>query len=333
MRWTLPGPRVVANGHGVLSFFTISTLDIVCKTAFETWKFHQVKSMRIIFAGWVLLTVACAVPGAQPDPGQDLTVMTFNIRYGTADDGDHSWPFRRDLVAEIIERHAPDVLAVQEGLAFQLDELGDALEGYRKLGQHRGGGLEGEFSGLYINEGRIRVLEWGEFWLSPNSDSVASVGWDAALPRMAVWAEIETQAGGGRLRVYGTHFDHRGEQARVESARLIVRHARRGPPSIVTGDLNADESSEPFRAFLSGGYRSAYTELHPSRELGTFNGFRDPTGGRRIDHILLGQGVLALQAEILSDRIEGLFPSDHFPVVARIGLAAARSDPVSHGLR
>jgi endonuclease/exonuclease/phosphatase family metal-dependent hydrolase len=74
-------------------------------------------------------------------------------------------------------------------------------------------------------------------------------------------------------------------------------------------------------------------ELHPSTELGTFNGFDDPTGGRRIDHILLGQGVSALQAEILSDRIEGLFPSDHFPVVARIGLAATGSEPIPHGLR
>jgi endonuclease/exonuclease/phosphatase family metal-dependent hydrolase len=287
--------------------------------------------MRIIFAGWVLLTVACAGPRVQPGSGEDLRVMTFNIRYGTADDGDHSWPFRRHLVAGVIERHAPDVLAIQEGLAFQLRELGEALEGYRKLGQHRDGGLEGEFSGLYINERRIRVLEWGEFWLSPDSDSVASVGWDAALPRMAVWAEIETRAGGGRLRVYSTHFDHRGEEARLESARLIVRHAQSGPPSMVMGDLNADESSEPFRAFVLGGYRSAFTELHPSRENGTFNGFTDPTGGRRIDHILLGQGVMALEAEIVSDRIEGLFPSDHFPVVARIALG--RSEPVPHGLR
>lgn len=301
------------------------------KTPVESEKFHQVKSMRILFAGCVLVTVACAGSPRQAEPGQGLDVMTFNVRYGTADDGDHSWSFRRDLVAEIIGRHSPDVLAIQEGLAFQLDELGEALGGYRKLGQHRDGSAVGEFSGLYVDESRVRILDWGEMWLSPTPDSVASRGWDAALPRMAVWAEIETLDGAGPVRVYGTHFDHRGEQARLESARLIVRHAQGGPPSIVMGDLNADESSGPLRVLLTGGFRSAFTELHPSDELGTFNGFSDPTGGRRIDHILVGPGLVVMRATILDDRPGGLFPSDHFPVTARIKLG--RSNPVSHGLR
>ncbi|MFC1662333.1 endonuclease/exonuclease/phosphatase family protein, partial [Gemmatimonadota bacterium] len=142
--------------------------------------------------------------------------MTFNIRYGSAEDGPNSWPARRGLVGDIISRHTPDVLAIQEGLPFQLDDLGNVLNGYRKLGQHRDGGLEGEFSGLYVNEDQVRVTRWGEFWLSPTPDSVGKRGWDAALPRMAVWVDIETRPGGELVRVYGTHFDHRGQQARLE---------------------------------------------------------------------------------------------------------------------
>ncbi len=161
-------------------------------------------------------------------------------------------------------------------------------------------------------------MDWGEFWLSPTPEVVASRGWDAALHRMAVWADVVPVGTGEVVRIYGTHFDHRGEVARVESARLIAGHASdAGLPTVVMGDLNVPDESEAIRTFAELGYRSAVTTRHPDETLGTFNGFRDPTGGaRRIDHILVGSGLRAQSAAILDDRVAGLFPSDHFPVVA-----------------
>ena len=270
---------------------------------------------RLLYVGLFLIVALQACTGeAHQEP---VRLMTFSIRYGTADDGPNAWEARRALVAEIIRREDPDVLAIQEGLAFQLQELAPALEGYRKLGQHRDGGLEGEFSGLYVKEA-MQIGEWGEMWLSTTPDSVASTGWDAALPRMAVWAEISPPRSGSRLRIYGTHFDHRGVEARRESARLLVGHAEVGPPSIIMGDLNVAEDSPAFEVFLREGYRSAFSTLHPDSTLGTFNGFRDPTGGRRIDHILLGPDFEVLEAQILTDRRNGVWPSDHFPVKAMV---------------
>jgi len=273
---------------------------------------------------WILPSLLVFVLAVVPDTGPfqgtpvELTLMTFNIRYGTADDGPNSWPYRRALVADIIAREAPDLLAIQEGLAFQLDELKAALRGYRKLGQHRDGGSEGEFSGIYVKEARLRVLDWGEIWLSPAPDSVGARGWDAALPRMAVWADVAPVQGGAPIRVYGTHFDHLGETARLESARLILRHSEEAPPTIVMGDLNAGEDSAPLEAFFERGYRSAFRTLHPDSRLGTFNGFIDPLGGDRIDHILLDPRLEVLRAEILDQRSGSTWPSDHYPVVARI---------------
>ena len=43
-----------------------------------------------------------------------LKIMTFNIRYGQADDGDNSWPRRRDLVIARIRAHDPDLIGLQE---------------------------------------------------------------------------------------------------------------------------------------------------------------------------------------------------------------------------
>jgi endonuclease/exonuclease/phosphatase family metal-dependent hydrolase len=282
---------------------------------------------RALAALLPLLGLVLAGPAAA-QAASELRLMTFNIRYGTADDGDHVWRNRRDLVAEIIEREAADVVAIQEALEFQLDELAPALEGYRKLGQHRDGGAGGEFSGLYVRQDGAQIVDWGEFWLSPTPEVVASRGWDAALHRMAIWADIRLDGSTEVVRVYGTHFDHRGEIARVESARLIAGHASgAGRPTVVMGDLNAPDDSGPLRFLADLGYRSAVTTLHPSETLGTFNGFEDPLGGgRRIDHILVGPGLRPKRAAILDDRVGGLFPSDHFPVVAVVEIPPG--DPI-----
>jgi len=279
--------------------------------------------MRLSLLPVFLLSGCCAVQPAPDRPDESsaaqpssIEIMSFNIRYGTARDGEHAWPNRRELVAARIEGQQPDVLAIQEALDFQLDELASTLKGYRKLGQHREGGTRGEFSGLYVAEDRWQVLNWGEFWLSPTPDQVGVAGWDAALPRMAVWADLAPVNGGAQIRVYGTHYDHRGKLARAESSALIVAHAAEVAGAVVvTGDFNAIESSAALSPYFSNGFRSAMSELHPADSRGTFNSWSDPTGGRRIDHLLV-RGAQPTRAEILSGRVGELFPSDHDAVVA-----------------
>ena len=39
-----------------------------------------------------------------------LGLMTFNIRTASIDDGENAWPYRKALVAQVIERDAPDVV-------------------------------------------------------------------------------------------------------------------------------------------------------------------------------------------------------------------------------
>lgn len=264
----------------------------------------------------LLVAVACS-PGQGPEEG--IKLMTFNIRYASADDGPNSWTHRRPLVADIVRDASPDVLAIQEGLDFQLEDLSEILGPYKKLGQHRNGGLSGEFSGLYVREDRVEAIDWGELWLSPTPDSVGSVGWDAALPRMAVWADLRLAGTDQILRVYGTHFDHRGTQARLESARLLLRRATGGPPAVFMGDFNASEGSEPIKNLLDQGFRSAVLAHNPGTQTGTFNGFEDPTGRRRIDHIFVHPDLRIEAGEILGASGATPWPSDHFPVTARVG--------------
>lgn len=249
----------------------------------------------------------------------EFVVMTFNIRYGTADDGDDAWPHRSEHVLDVIHATAPAILGVQEALDFQIDWLAAGLPGYVRLGQGREGGSRGEHASLFVESARFEVLSSGDFWLSEQPDVEASVGWDAALTRLCTWARLRAVDSGREMTVWNTHFDHRGAQARVRSAELIAQRVRATEgPNIVLGDLNAGETSAPLDRLTAAGLRDSFRALHPDRrDVGTFHAFRGGLDGDKIDHILATPELTPLAAEILSaPASNGRWPSDHHPVTA-----------------
>ena len=71
---------------------------------------------------------ACALPAHESEA---LRVMSFNIRYGTAPDGENRWELRSESVVQAVRDFDPAVLGLQEALRFQLGRLKDAMPVYR----------------------------------------------------------------------------------------------------------------------------------------------------------------------------------------------------------
>ncbi|MBK8976157.1 MAG: endonuclease/exonuclease/phosphatase family protein [Planctomycetes bacterium] len=262
----------------------------------------------------------CPTQDGEPPP---LRVLTFNIRYGAADDGADSWRFRRDLVADVIRRHRPHVVGLQEALDFQVGYLRAELPGYGFVGQGREGGTAGEYAGVLFDRERLELLRSGDFWLSPTPAVVGSVGWDAALTRMVTWAVLRDRATDTVFRVWNTHFDHRGREARTRSGELLGARVAGSPlPDVVLGDLNAGEDSDALRALRAAGLRDTFREsAGPAPDatgVGTFHGFRGGTGGAKIDYVLIDDGFESVAAEIDRTARDGHHPSDHYPVAAAL---------------
>jgi endonuclease/exonuclease/phosphatase family metal-dependent hydrolase len=253
--------------------------------------------------------------------------MTFNLRYDTPNDSANAWPHRRDWVAALIRFHAPDAVGVQEALAHMLTELDARLPELARVGVGRADGrARGEFSAILYRRDRLELLDSGTFWLSPTPEVAGSKGWDAAIERIATWARFRDRLTGCRHLHVNTHFDHIGEQARRESARLIRRRIvalAGGLPVIVTGDLNADPASEPYRILT----RDTIDKATPLRDAmvvsreghygptSTWTAFRAIEPGRRIDYVLVSPAVRVSKHAILPDSWDGRFPSDHLPVL------------------
>ena len=117
-------------------------------------------AMRSAFWLMALLGVPTAPAMAQ----EPVTVVSFNIRYGTAQDGDHAWPNRRELVTAVIRDHAPQLVGIQEALRFQLDEIGAALPRYREVGVGRSDGkTAGEYAAILVDTTRFTIIGEGTF--------------------------------------------------------------------------------------------------------------------------------------------------------------------------
>lgn len=267
---------------------------------------------------------------ALPAPAEPLTVMSFNIRYGTANDGENAWANRRALLFDVIRHADADLIGLQEALDFQIDEILDAVPGYAVLGVGRDDGRRsGEHAAILFRASRFRVDRSGTFWFSDTPEVVASRSWGNAITRIATWARL-VDRDGGAVWHFNVHLDHQSQPSRERSTELLARRlaAREpaGEPVVVTGDFNAGEDNAAIVTLVAGPpdrpgrLVDTFRVLHPGEQtVGTFTGFRrDATGGDKIDYVFVEPATEVLSAAILRTSRDGRYPSDHFPVTATV---------------
>ncbi|GGO99027.1 endonuclease/exonuclease/phosphatase family protein [Stakelama pacifica] len=285
---------------------------------------QRVGGARVAAVAVALLAVS-APALAQTSGAADLTVMSFNVRYAS-DTGEHSWPERRPVAIATIRAAHPDVIGTQELLKRQGDDIVRALPDYRWFGIDRRGGHDDEHMGIFYRPDRLTLLRHGEFWLSDTPDKPGSMSWGVDLPRNVNWAVFETKgADAHRFLFLDTHLAHRDvdAEARQRSAAQIVARLpdmAKGMPLVLAGDMNARPDSEAYATFAE-----ALTDAREAAKVskGPDNSFHDFTGtaDRRIDYIFVrGFDVLSDTTDTFH---EGkVYPSDHFPVVAKLRFEA-----------
>jgi endonuclease/exonuclease/phosphatase family metal-dependent hydrolase len=279
-----------------------------------------------------LLVILCAAIAARAAETVPTTVVSFNIRYGTATDGPDSWEHRRYLVRVAVRELEPFIFGVQECLWDQGVELNGAFAGYRITGVGRDDGVrKGEMCLIFTRNDRYLVLDQGFFWLSETPETPGSKGWDAACPRIVTWVKLRDRwCDPDAFYCFNTHLDHMGEEARRRGAELLQRRMAEiagGLPILLMGDFNAPATSDspPYRILAEEGWRAdvplrdtfgAAASEERRRGEGTFHGFTGEPSRGRIDWILASRAFNVIDAGISRYQLDGRYPSDHFPVWA-----------------
>ncbi len=263
----------------------------------------------------LVLPVFCT---AKPAQLPELTVMSYNIRTGNADDGTNSWQFRCPASVLMIEDRKPDVVGIQEALLPQLLFIEDNCRGYDFVGVGRDDGKKkGEHMAILYNKKTVSLVKWGTFWLSETPDK-PSQGWDAAFPRSSTWAVMKSKASGKKFLFINTHLDHAGTVARQKSASLMMSKIMElnpdGLPVVLVGDFNV-EYTHPALSPVTDSMKNARKVAAITDSSATYHGWGKAS--EVIDHIFYTGFRSCTRFEtVTAPYAERKFISDHYPVEA-----------------
>lgn len=281
------------------------------------------KKEALILAALILLSPVLAVGKKGQDPAQ-IKVMSYNIRYGEAEDGTNSWQYRYPATAMMIDDQKPDVFGVQECLTFQEKFITTHFDGhqgrmsYKCVGVGRDDGKKGEKMDIFYNAKTVKLLKWGTYWLSETPDVPGSKGWDAMYPRTATWALLQDRKSGRKFYFVNTHLDHKGVEARKNSLALIVNKIAAmnpdGFPMVLTGDFNIRPDNSGLvdldKMMKSARIYAEKTDSEPS-----FNGWGK--SARVIDYIYYsGFSGCPVFKTVTKPYMDRKFISDHNPITA-----------------
>ena len=264
-----------------------------------------------------------------------MRVLSWNLwwRYGP-------WERRREAIAAVLAEATPDLCGLQEVWGGPEENLAAELAG--RLGMHwcwaaasKGGGGGGDE--LFL--GNAILSRWP---ITAQAQADLPVGDLAEERRVAVHARID--APGGALPMFTTHLTYglgrsqvRTGQARALAGFVAGHAADCVYPPVVTGDLNAEPGSDELR--LLGGLLTApavpglvlidawrYADPgDPGFTWDRRNGYlaRSVIPDSRIDYVLAGphrhgRGRVRSAGLAGTAPVDGVWPSDHFAVVAEL---------------
>lgn len=270
-----------------------------------------------------LICLLCLSSFASPAKTQsrdEVKVISYNIRFVNKKDGANIWQNRSKASPAMIKDYAPDVFGVQEALFSQLEYLDEKLPKYSFVGVGREDGKKkGETMAIFYNTRKVRLLDWGTYWLSETPDK-PSRGWDADCKRTATWTLMEMKDSGRKFFYVNTHLDHRGDVAQQKGLELIVeRIAAMNPeelPMILTGDFNVTPE-DPVLGGLNAKMLDARKTALKTDSRATFNAWGKSAS--IIDYIYYSGFSECAEYETIVRQYKGvLYISDHYPIVSRL---------------
>jgi len=273
----------------------------------------------------LIAMVAILIPtalSAKKTNDDRIKIMSYNIRYGGAEDGTNSWMYRYPLSAMMLADQKPDVIGIQEALDYQLKYLKEFVKPYKYVGKPREDGKKkGEYTAIMYNAKTVSLGSWGVFWLSETPDE-PSMGWDAACSRTATWAVMTDKKSGRKFFFVNTHLDHVGEEARKNGMDLILKKIAElntgNLPVILVGDFNVAQDNKAL-AELDKTLLSCRKNAFKSDNGITYNAWGKTKAQSQIDHIYYKGFDRCHEFSVLTKKYEGrTYISDHFPIIANM---------------
>ncbi len=292
------------------------------------------KARNLFFIlSFVLLFAGCC---QKTEEKAEISVISYNMRLSSADDGENSWQYRKEATSAMIDSLKPDLLGVQEAKQDQIEFIMSECPEYGHYGVGRDDGIsKGEHMSIFYRKDAFDLLDSFTYWLSETPD-VPSKGWDAQCRRTATVTYFEHKATKKRFFYVNTHLDHKGLEAQKKGLELIVNKIDSINPEklplILTGDFNMVSSNEAILA-LDKVMLNTRSVAPVTDTLATFNGWGEslqeaaigdnmkskPVHELIIDYIFYSpmDSTMCKEYRTITEEFASVpFISDHYPIKA-----------------
>ncbi|MDO5554500.1 MAG: endonuclease/exonuclease/phosphatase family protein [Planctomycetia bacterium] len=288
--------------------------------------------MKLKSAFFIVLLLCGVFVSPNSNAEEVFRVMSFNVLLAYDSEGEHSWDYRKEALTGQIREVSPVLFGVQEALPVQMEYLHENLADFASIGVGRDDGANsGEYSAVFYDKRRFQCLDSGTFWLSETPEE-PSYGWDAMCRRIVTWGIFETiqetdaARKGTKFLFASTHFDHKGETARQESAKMVTsRLAEKAGdlPIILVGDFNSSKDSATYRllteatAFRDTSALADDVDMSGNRTYHDFGNLK-PGEGSVIDYIFIKGNLTVPEFHVCPEKFLGRYTSDHCAIYAEL---------------
>lgn len=303
------------------------------------WALKALIGIVALFAGLVVVQQSRnSVSGSFAEkPTGALRLATWNVHYVILNQpegrwGLSGWEERKGVMSSVFGMLDADIVAFQEMESFSRGSDGSVnlardwlLENHTEFAAAAKGPWQ-NFPPTQPIFYRTRILaprDEGWFFFSDTPDRLYARGFDGATPSFASWVEFEHLESGKFFRVLNVHPDAKSRTNRRAAAKLIAERVRpwidAGESVLLAGDLNALHGSFTHRTIAEAGLnlpKVPGSTFHFGRGIHLFGA---------IDHIGGSEQVQPLgRPQVLRRAVDGVFASDHHPVVLDVVFADAR---------
>ncbi len=253
---------------------------------------------------------------------EPIRVMSANLRcINPLDTGKKSWFYRADLIIKNIENNKPSIIGFQEATKWQYAYLKDCLTDFDSVITYRDESTFSEGCPIFYRTDMYDLVDKGSFWLSETPE-VMSKDWNSKCYRICSYVILKEKSTEKEFVVFNTHLDHVSDEARINGIGVVLDKISQfgSLPSMIMGDFNAEEGSVTYEN-VTKDFLDARYQVDNAVDSCTYQNFGKELDRNRIDYFMISKtGINVKSYKVVTDTFDGVYPSDHFPLLAEFTL-------------
>ncbi len=243
-----------------------------------------------------------------------MIVATFNMKNSYSPASSKNWIKRTAATIELIRNKKLDVIGTQELTPRTKEYLEEKLNEFYFIGDARGSaGISDEYNSILLRKEMFELVNSNTYSLSNNIYKKGGRFPLDFFPRICTIVHVINNK--DKYLIINTHLDNlfnynRKLQLEVLSE-IIDLEKQDDEDVIVMGDFNMKLTGvlERFRK---------ENKLASTKPINFGSSYRNIDRKEPIDYVFLSSNLETEESSLITDKYNGIFPSDHYPVMVKI---------------